>query len=289
MLLSQVQVFLMVLETGSFTEAAFRLNVAQSSVSHSLSKLEKQLGVKLLQRDRSGVRLTPQGEALLPYFRSIAHGVAQLQLAARQQQGEVSGKVKIGSFPSTSCRILPRAISALKQQHPQVEVLIFEGTSSEVERWLDNHTVDLAFVELPTHSHFQLKAVFQDQLRLIVPHGHPLDVEGEILLSQISPYPYVLSKFGCEPLIRQAFMQQGLTLDVVYEVRDLTTLMALVEENIGVSLVPELLIPHSTAALASVPVRPVIQREVALAHHPEVVQTPQSRALAEQIFRVKPG
>ena len=268
MLLSQVQAFLMVLDTGSFTEAAFRLNVAQSSVSHSLSRLEKSLGVRLLDRDRTGVRLTQQGERLLPYFRSIASGVSQLQQEAQKQQQEISGKVKIGSFPSTSSRILPRTISELKQLHPAVKVSIFEGTTQDIHLWLDNHTVDLGFVELPTLPHYTLIEILQDELRLIAPLDHPLAAQPAVSLAEIARHPYVLSRFGCEPLIRQAFDTLGLTLDVVYEVRDLATLLALVEEGIGLTLVPELLFPASTLTLASVKVTPSIPRHIALASLP---------------------
>ncbi|WP_084047587.1 LysR family transcriptional regulator [Deinococcus hopiensis] len=127
MLLRQVEVLLAVLQEGSFTLAADRMEMTQPAVSHAVATLEKNLSLRLLQRGRTGVQLTPDGQRLLPHFQKLARTAEHLREEAARGPDTLSGKVRIGSFPSTSIHVLPHVIRAMAEQYPRVEVLIFEG------------------------------------------------------------------------------------------------------------------------------------------------------------------
>lgn len=265
MLLRQAEILLYVLQERSFTLAAERLDLTQPAVSHAVASLERHLNLRLLHRARTGVQLTPDGERLLPYVQQLARAAERLREEAARPPHTVSGKVRIGSFPSTSIHILPRVIRTLARQHPQVDVLIFEGVPDEIARWLDQGTIDLGFLESPYPQQLDSQPVLSDEYRLLLPADHPLASRRQVEMHELSGEPFVLSKFGCEPVLRAAFGDAKATLNVTYEVRDLTTLLAMVREGLGVSMIPDLLLTQLPGDLKSVPVRPAVRRDIALA------------------------
>lgn len=96
----QYKVFLTVVECGSFTKAGEKLGLTQSGVSHNIAKLESELGIVLLRRNRNGLLLTDAGERVMPHIRQIMHQAALLEQEAALIQGMEVGSIKIGTFPS---------------------------------------------------------------------------------------------------------------------------------------------------------------------------------------------
>src|SRR5438105_217137 len=108
---SQLQSFVALAETGSFTEAAYTINLTQSAVSHALSALESELGVTLLERNRKGVvSLSRVGEKILPHVRLLLAQAEAIEQQAKVARGEAAGKVRLGSIESM---IPPRLLASM--------------------------------------------------------------------------------------------------------------------------------------------------------------------------------
>ncbi|GLV57932.1 hypothetical protein KDH_47670 [Dictyobacter sp. S3.2.2.5] len=98
---SQLQSLVALADTGSFTEAAYTINLTQSAVSHALASLESELGVTLLERNRKGVvSLTATGQKIIPHVRALLAQAESIEQEARVAQGKASGKVRLGSINS---------------------------------------------------------------------------------------------------------------------------------------------------------------------------------------------
>lgn len=150
MSLQKYEILLKAVETGSLTKVGEQLNLTQSAVSHAISSLEQELGLTLLIRNRSGVRLTSSGERLIPYFQGILQLKERLYQEIALIKGLVAGTVKLGVFSSVSIQWLPGMVKAFNSKFPHIEVKLYDGHYQEIEQWLATGQVDLGFVSLPT-------------------------------------------------------------------------------------------------------------------------------------------
>ena len=138
-----------VVEKASLTRAAEELGLTQSGVSHIVAAVEAELGLPLLKRTRTGARLTPEGERIMPHIRAIVAEERLLYQTAEELHTLVAGKVRVGTFTSVATHWLPAMMMQFQQEHPQVEFELFNGDYHDVDRWLADGSVDLAFAALP--------------------------------------------------------------------------------------------------------------------------------------------
>ena len=124
---SKYKIFSTVVEMGSLTRAAEKCGVTQSAVSHALHALESEAGFPLIIRNRSGVRLTPEGEKLLPAIRRIVEALDAFHTEVSALRGQEGGCFRIGAFTSVAVHWLPRIIKDYQALHPQVDFRMLGG------------------------------------------------------------------------------------------------------------------------------------------------------------------
>ena len=127
MSISQYEAFLKTIELGSLTKAAESLGYTQSGISHMLNALENECGLKLLVRDRSGVRITSDGQQLLPYFQGICNGQHDLSQKINEIHRLESGLVRVGTFTSVSAQWLPGMIKRFREDYPKIKFELLHG------------------------------------------------------------------------------------------------------------------------------------------------------------------
>lgn len=262
--LAQLQAFVTVVDAGSFTTASERLEMTQSAVSHAVAALEKELQVSLVKRDRRGIFLTEIGKRVLVQARTILHSTEQIRQETAAAIGFETGKVRIGSFPSVSARFLPGLLRQFQQRYPGIEVVLFEGTDDEVQEWIYAHTVDIGVVTLPVER-LETITIAQDRFVAVVADSHPLANQPQIHIRQLAQEPFIMSKAGCEPIITQMFRQSKVTPKIQSEVIDLRTIFAMVQQGIGVTIVPQMALPADLSGLQVLTLQPELRRQLALA------------------------
>ena len=136
-------------ELSSLTKAAQELGLTQSGVSHMLAAIEAELQLPLLKRTRTGARLTPEGEQMMPYIHEIVRQEKLLRQAAAALHTLVTGKIRIGTFTSVATHWLPAMMMQFQQAYPQVDFQLFNGDYHDIDTWLGAGSVDLAFTTLP--------------------------------------------------------------------------------------------------------------------------------------------
>jgi DNA-binding transcriptional LysR family regulator len=251
MSLSKYEVFNTVVESGSLTKAAEALNLTQSAVSYSIAHLETELGFPLLIRSRSGISLTSNGERILNYIRKILHWDEKLKQEAASINGLEVGTVRIGAFTSVCIQWLPKCIKHFKQEHPLIDIKIFQGDYEDVDKWITNGVIDFGFITLPSLEPFEAIPLKKDRILCILPDNHPAGNQEKIRLKQLENAPLIANHD-----IKRLLKGTGVTLKHSFEVIDDHAIVAMVENELGVSIMPELVlesIPHKLRVLSLEP------------------------------------
>ncbi|MCI1695571.1 LysR family transcriptional regulator [Aneurinibacillus aneurinilyticus] len=262
MTLTQLEVFMAVVKEKSFTKAGLILGMTQSAVSHVISSLEAELGISLLVRDRRGVKTTEAGERVLVHVREILYRTSQIQQDVSSLKKLESGTIKIGSFPSVSARLLPRILSDFQVRYPGIELILFEGTNQEVRNWIHTGAVDVGFVSLPDEE-FDTVSITQDEMVVILPESHPLAHKTSILIENIKAESFILTKGGCEGLILRIF--HPFMPRIQFEVRETGTILTMVQQGLGITILPAMAIPSAVPHTSILHLNPPIYRQLGLA------------------------
>ncbi len=246
MSISKYQVFLKTVSCGSFSKAAEAMNFTQSGISHAINSLESELGVKLLSRNRGGVVLTADGRAVLPKIEKLCAAHHSLVQTVEGLKDMDSGLVKIATFSSVSAQWLPRILKSFGELYPNIEFEVVTGDFyDQIEGWIVNGTVDCGFLRLPSVKRLQTYALHRDELQVIVPCDHPYADRDPFPVSALAEEPFIQLEEGDDYEIMAAFDEMGIRPNVKYIAREDRTILAMVSEGLGISLLPELMVRHS--------------------------------------------
>ncbi|MGD8190767.1 LysR family transcriptional regulator [Brevibacillus ginsengisoli] len=282
MTLIQIKVFLSVVETGSFSKAGDLLGMSQPAISHAISGLEAEVGVTLLNRSRNGITLTEIGEQILPHMREMMRYQECVYQEVDAYKGLTKGTVRIGSFPSISASWMPGIIHTFQQAYPAIQLILAEGTYEEIEDWIQSGHIHVGFVTLPV-THLDVIPLIRDELAAILPATHPLGVEASVPIEKIVTSPFIMPNAGCQTLIKQAFTDANITPDIRYELRETSTILQMVESNVGISILPNLALASRHSSVLVKPTTPVIYREIGLAVRSLKLTAPAVQAFIQHV------
>jgi DNA-binding transcriptional LysR family regulator len=241
MTLFQLEVFLKVVETKSFTKAGEEIGLSQSAVSQAVAALESELNIKLLNRNRNGVSLTKIGERITSLIRDLIIIKSKIINEATGITGLETGTIRIGSISGMAAKLLPGMISSFKKRFPGVEVILYEGNYEEIKNWINLSVIDVGVVTEEKHE-FEFLPLLQDKMVVFVPENHPLSNQSSIALKEIASEPFIMPK-ECDRVLRAIFKEQGISPNIQFEVSDIATIIAMVQEGVGNTILPELAIP----------------------------------------------
>ncbi|MBR2699131.1 MAG: LysR family transcriptional regulator [Clostridia bacterium] len=283
--INKYQTFLKVVELGSLTRAAEALGCTQSGVSHTVNSLEEELGFTLLIRSRAGVRLTAEGERVLPAMRSILNGVSQLDQIVAAIRGLDMGVIRVGSFTSVAVRWLPGIIKVFQQVHPKIEFRLLNGDYHDVERWLQDGSIDVGFVALPARVECRTIPLREDRLLAILPRDHPKAKLDRFPLSDIGKEDFISLLKNSDHDARRAMELAGVKPRIKFTTKDDYAIIAMVENGLGVSIVPELLLQGHSDNLRAMELFPGAKRTIALAVPDAAGMSPAVQAFVEYAKR----
>lgn len=173
--LHQLRYFLAVVDEGTFTAAGRAVRVSQSGISTQLRKLERELGVILIDRSARQVAPTPAGERLVPYARAALAAVEDVKGAANDIRGLVVGSLRVGAVTGLIWRPLFDALAAINTQYPGIDIRLHEANSYELISQIRNGTTDVAIAAWSEvePAGVQTALIFDDPLVAVVSAGHP--------------------------------------------------------------------------------------------------------------------
>ena len=283
----QLRAFVAVAEQRSFSAGARVLGTVQSNVSAHVARLEKQLGVLLI--DRSTNELTDEGRVVLERARRIEGEFEALDADVASLRDVVSGSVRLGAIGTTARWLVAPLLDAVTAQYPEIRVIVLDATTTSLVPNLASGAVDLAIVNLPVdETDLLVEPLFDEDRILIVPDGHPLADHDSVTLSELSRHELLLEARGTafRDVLDQAAAAEGVVLHPKAELDGMRLLASLVFSGFGAGVVPASAIPPNVEATwRRIPVEGVPGRSVGLARRRRGLPTAAQRVVAEQIRR----
>ena len=269
-------------DAAGFGAAASELGITQSAVSHAIAALERTVGAPVLHRNGSGATPTTFGAQLLEHARCALAATDAIGDLAAARHTTPRGTIRLAAPPTVCQGLLPELIPRWNAALPRVTVRVFEGEDDEIVDWLAGHSIDAAvLVDPPRSTPGRLLAT--DTFHVLLPRRHPLTAKPVLTLGDLSAEPLLFSGGSCEQPIRNLYREAGLRLKPTHQVRELTTLFAMVSSGLGITVVPSLVRSILGPDLALAPLQPTHQRELVLTGPPDSPWHPALLALIETV------
>jgi DNA-binding transcriptional LysR family regulator len=245
-------------EYGSITKAAEKMGYTQSGLSHTLNRVEDELGFKLFIRSKTGVTLTKEGKLLLPVAKEVEHSAEKLYETITSIQGIQKGCVTIGTFSSISMNILPPVLKAFGRDYPGIQIDLKEGSITKIREWIMDHTVDIGFTSIQEGDEFEYKILFEDPLLAVIPKDFELDVDRPFDVKIFEKYPFIMAAMekGYDCDTERAVKENNLDLNIILSSNDDIAIISMVEYNLGLSILPELITINHSERVRTMPMKP---------------------------------
>ena len=270
-------------EKGSFTAAARSMGYAQSSVSKMIADLEKEWGLTLLERSKSGVCPTSAGEQMLPYVRKLLNEYASLEGQVDRLNGLETGVVRIGTFASVAINILPDIFARLKADYPGITYELLLGDYDEIEDWISEGRVDCGFLRLPTLPEFETIELIKDEYKVVLPPGHPLAKKKSVKIEELDGEPFLLLEHGGRTEVSDLLESYHVKPDIAFTTWEDYAIMALVEKGLGVSILPDMILRRIPYKLEIRPLKAPYYRMIGLAFKDRRSLTPATEKFIEYL------
>ena len=260
--IGQLRAFVAVAEEGSFTRAADRLHLVQSSVSAAVLALERELGAKVLARGNRRSELTDAGRALLPEARHVLEAVDLAEDAVRQVGAGLRGSVALGVMQAQAMQALsiPRLLAGFRDDHPGVEVSVRHvGGSRQMAAEVREGKLDLAVLALPASElgGLEVAGLAVEDVVLACAADHPPARRRKVDLAAIADETFVdfPPGWGTRVVADMAFAARGISHEVKLELNDTAGVIEFVRAGLAVALVPPSMFA-GVEGVALVPISP---------------------------------
>jgi DNA-binding transcriptional LysR family regulator len=278
--LRQLAALVAVAEQGSFSAAADSLRTVQSNVSNHVARLEKELGVQLV--DRQSGSLTEEGQAVVDRARRINGELDALVADVNALRHEVVGTVRLGMIGTIARWLAPALLAGLAERHPKVHVIAHEGTTVTLDPQLANGRLDLAVVHLPFPGYdLTSRRLFDEDVVMVVHPEHPLASREPLELSDLADLPLLLPAPGTpfREEIDQAASKAGVVLTAKAELEGLRLIASLTFDGHGPSILPATAVPDRVARdWKRIPVSGLPRRQVGVAARRRALPSAPARA-----------
>ncbi len=264
--ISKYTVFSKVIEAGGLTRAAQMLGCTQSGVSHAINSLEEELGTTLLIRNRSGIKLTSDGEQMSSAIQKVADALEEMYKTAEAIHGLETGIIRVGAFTSVAVHWLPGIIKEFREIYPNIEFGLMNGDYHDITEWLLSESIDIGFVTLP----FDIPScecipLIEDRLLAVLPSDHRLAGLNKFPLEALRDEPFISLLEQSNHDARKALEIAGVKPNIKFTTKDDYAIIAMVEQGLGVSIMPELLLMGNDSNVKVMPLENDVRRIIGLA------------------------
>lgn len=198
MQVSHLRTFIALVEKGGFSAAAQYLRISQPAVSQQIQRLEDELRVTLLRRDRRGIaEVTPCGEMVLDFARQVSVAYDALQNDLARQRGAIEGKLHLAASTTPGEYLVPQWVARFCAQHPHVEAVVTVGDTASVVDQLSTGAYDMGFVGAPIERPgLCLERLATDEVVLAVYPGHPFLERDRVTWNDVLTQPLIVREEG---------------------------------------------------------------------------------------------
>lgn len=260
------QIFLRIIENGSFTKTAEEFGYTQSAVSQIVQGLEEELRVTLFTRTKQGIHLTSDGKAIVPYVQKLCDDYDHMLSQSISINNLDGATIRIGAFASVSANFLPKVIKQFMTDYPNVQFKLLQADYETIKLWINEGTVDFGFLTSDVADKLDTEPIFEDEMVMVLPKNHPAVKKKKLTISDFKNDPFIFLDQGkkSEPLAY--FTKAGVHPKQQFRVYDDYTIMNMVEEGLGVSILPKLVLLNHHQDITLRSLSPRVYRHVCVAY-----------------------
>lgn len=263
----KLSIILEALRCGSMTKAAEELGYTQSGLTYTVNTVESELGFPIVIRDASGIRLSPEGQELLPYIEELVncdHRFTQYAQSMLHRQGRA---LNVATYPSTADTILPEILADFMRSDPDIKVNVRVGSQDDIIRWLSDGNVDFGFggqIHLPGCDWLPL--VDDPELAVLPEDFHTSDMTA-FPIEEFNRHPFVMPVYwneeaGLVRLLEQHQIEPQFAVDF----SDNAPVIAMVEQGLALSTLPELTLHAHRYRIKTLPLDPPCSRLIGVTY-----------------------
>lgn len=283
MAINMYRVFYEVAKRNSFAEAAEVLHLTPSAVSHSIAALEEEFGFRLFSRSRAGVVLTAPGEKMLVRVRQLLKEERSIHEEALRIRGLEQGMITVGTFSSVLFTWLVELIDQFYVQYPGIEIHVLQGDYEDVEHWVRNGEADLGISISPLENVFNEIPLCRDRLLCAAWKSFLPENRTFITPSEMRKFELIARRSGynkdAEPFTKVWFRGK----DPKYLADDDRAIFSMVENQLGIAVLPELTLQHIGFSVSLWPIEPAAYRNIALISRKDREPSPAASAFSQML------
>ena len=236
----KIKILLTAIECGSLTAAGEQLGYTQSALTQMMKSFEEEVGFPLLSKSNRGVKPTAEAELLLPVMRRIISSEEDFEQEIAEINGLHKGTVRIGSFVSTSIHWLPRVLEYFQENYPDIVFQITECGQDDMLRGLQDGSLDIALMSDPETDTIDFIPVYEDPILAVFSDKYDLGKYDYVPAKALKKYPFIVESFDMDT--DRFFEKAGFKPDVRYYSRDCIAILSMVQQGLGVAVLPELIV-----------------------------------------------
>lgn len=262
----KLEALLMAVDLGSFTKAAEVLGYTQSGLTHMMNSLEKEVGFTLLERGRSGVRLTGEGERIAPAVREFLQANARLDSVIEQVASSRTEIIRVSAYASIAMHWLPGIIQRFREECPDVDVDIRMADHVDVPyELLAQGKMDAILVSPQDEGQYEWVHLADDPMFAVLPKDFDTQGMTAFPLAAFEARDFIMPSQGFDKDIMRIFNRIGVKPHILPTWVDDPTVISMVSHGLGVSMMTELTVRGRTDGVKLLPVEPASSRELGLA------------------------
>ncbi|MGN0164850.1 MAG: LysR family transcriptional regulator [Lachnospiraceae bacterium] len=269
-------------DTKNLTKSGERMGYTQSGVSHVLKTIEAELGFPLFIRTQRGVELTHNGETILPLVRKILSVNEELEQVISDINGLVSGHLTIATFASISRSWLPKIIYKYQKRYPGIEIELLEGGTDDIVAWVGGSQADIGLMSKRHSSPLSWTTLYEDALMAILPKDFPVNGNA-VPMKVFEENKFIISAKGVDYDVHYAIDDAKISPNICYSSTDDHTVISMVANNLGVSILPNLVIGTAHDKILALPLEPYYSRELGIASRPNSSLSPAAKKFVQII------
>jgi DNA-binding transcriptional LysR family regulator len=276
---------------GTLAAAASALRLTPSAISQQMSKLEREAGCRLVERQGRRVRLTEEGLALAAHARRILAAVAEAEADLDERRGQVLGTFTVGAFPTAARGLLPEVLAACQERFPKLEVRLCEVDPYQASARVAAGDLDLAItqdwsnVPVALSDPLRSKDIGLDPADVALPVDHPLAARASVALAELGEERWIASTDGtiCHDWLTITMRTAGHEPHIAHQAAEFPTQLALVDAGLGVAVVPRLAGDAVPAGVVLVPIEPALSRRIFAVWRSEAARRPSVSAFVDTL------
>ena len=281
----KLEILMTAVNLGSFSKASEVVGYTQSGLTHLINGLEREIGMKLIRRDHSGISLTEDGEALLPAIREYLSATAKLENQIETITQKRTATIRIAAYASLAMHWMPEILYRFRRVCPETDVdLRMVDHELEPFELLEEGRTDVIFAARQSHINCDWTPLYNDIMYAILPEDYPTGGRDSFPIEEFDGKEFLMPygrfdidvgaafrKYGVEPIIRPCYV-------------DDETVIRMVGKGLGISMMAEMMIRGKLTGVKTLPVRPCVSRELGMGLHPREQLPPGISRLRECVL-----